>query len=144
MQIKKKLKDREGRELEFLCGYDEKLDYVFMCVYFKEKLIFDNLSLKNALEIKDFSYYKEIALKKYGVFLDEIEIEISDFLDRYFHQDRPTNKIYCEVIKSISKTENKCLKAKDLDNLPQTKHFKEELFKLHEVRRTIEKIDIQG
>ena len=113
MQIEKNLKDRKGRDLKFLCRYDETLDYVFMCVFYKDRLIFDNLSLTNALEIKDFSYYKEIALRKYGVFLDDIEIEINDYLDRYFHHDRPTNKIYSVVIKSIGTTENKCLKAKE-------------------------------
>lgn len=143
MQIEKILKDKKGRELKFICGYDEILDYVFMCVYNDDLLVFDNLALKNALEIKDFSYYKEIALRKYGVFLDDIEIEINDYLDRYFHHDRPTNKIYSVVIKSIGTTENKCLKAKQIEDLPKCKHFKNELHKLHEIRRTIENIDIK-
>lgn len=144
MQIEKNLKDRKGRDLKFLCGYDETLDYVFMCVFYKDKLIFDNLSLTNALEIKDFSYYKEIALRKYGVFLNDVEIQINDYLDRYFHHDRPTNKIYNVVIKSIGTTENKCQKAKLNDeDLPKTKHYKSELSKLHEIRRTIERIDIK-
>lgn len=144
MQIEKILKDRKGRDLKFLCGYDETLDYVFMCVYYKDRLVFDNLSLANALDIRDFTYYKEIALRKYGVFLDDIEIQINDFLDRYFHHDRPTNKIYSVVIKSIGTTENKCLKAKErIKDLPKCKHFKRELHKLHEIRRTIENIDIK-
>lgn len=144
MQIEKNLKDRKDRDLKFLCGYDETLDYVFMCVFYKDRLIFDNLSLTNALEIKDFSYYKEIALRKYGVFLDDVEIQINDYLDRYFHHDRPTNKIYNVVIKSIGTTENKCQKAKLKDeDLPKTKHYKSELSKLHEIRRTIERIDIK-
>lgn len=144
MQIEKILKDRKGRDLKFLCGYDETLDYVFMCVFYKDRLIFDNLSLTNALEIKDFSYYKEIALRKYGVFLNDVEIEINDYLDRYFHHDRPTNKIYNVVIKSIGTTENKCQKAKEkIEDLPKTKHYKSELSKLHEIRRTIERIDIK-
>lgn len=144
MQIEKNLKDRKDRDLKFLCGYDETLDYVFMCVFYKDRLIFDNLSLTNALEIKDFSYYKEIALRKYGVFLDDVEIQINDYLDRYFHHDRPTNKIYNVVIKSIGTTETKCLKAKEkIEDLPKTKHYKSELSKLHEIRRTIERIDIK-
>jgi hypothetical protein len=143
LQIEKNLKDKKKRDLKFLCGYDETLDYVFMCVYFKDRLIFDNLSLANALDIRDFSYYKEIALRKYGVFLDDIENEINDYLDRYFHHDRPTNKIYSVVIKTIGTTENKCLKAKKIEDLPKCKHFKSELHKLHEIRRTIENIDIK-
>jgi hypothetical protein len=143
LQIEKNLKDKKNRDLKFLCGYDETLDYVFMCVYFKDRLIFDNLSLANALDIRDFSYYKEIALRKYGVFLDDIENEINDYLDRYFHHDRPTNKIYSVVIKTIGTTENKCLKAKKIEDLPKCKHFKSELHKLHEIRRTIENIDIK-
>ncbi len=144
MKIEKILKDKRGRNLKFFCGYDETLDYVFMCVFYKDKLIFDNLSLSNALEIKNFSYYKDIALRKYGVLLDDIENEINDYLDRYFNYDRPTNKIYNIVIKNILVTEDKCSKAKEkIEDLPKTKHFKNELSNLHEIRRTIERIDIK-
>jgi hypothetical protein len=144
LRIEKFYKDKKKRDLKFLCGYDETLDYVFMCVFYKDKLIFDNLSLTNALEINDFSYYKDIALRKYGVSLDNVENEINDYLNRYFEHDRPTNKIYNVVIKSIGTTEKKCFSSKkDIDDIPKTKHWKSELSKLHEIRRTIERIDIK-
>ena len=72
------------------------------------------------------------------------EIEINDDLDRYFHHDRPTNKIYSVVIKSIGTTEKKCFNSKEkIEDIPKTKHYKSELSKLHEIRRTIERIDIK-
>lgn len=144
MQIERELKDKKGRKLKFFCGYDETLDYVFMCVYHKNRLIFDNLSLENALDIKEFSYYKEIALTEYGVCLNDIEIEINKFLDEYFHYDRPTNNIYNVVIQSIQTTEIKCSRAKQsIRDLSKCKHFKNELSKLHEIRRNIEQVEIK-
>ena len=86
MNLTKRVTNDKGQKLEVFCGYDDPLDYVFMCIYEKqgnqEKLIFDNLALTNALEIRNFSFYSQIALKDFGVSLDDEEKEINDYMRR--------------------------------------------------------------
>ena len=78
MQIKIDKIDKQGKKVEIMCGYDKPLDYVFMCIFDEEgELIFDNLSLENALAIKDFSFFVKIAKEEFGICLDEQNIKIN-------------------------------------------------------------------
>ena len=80
LQIKRKYKDNQSRLLEIICGYDEKLDYVFMCMYHKEEIIYDNLELENALEIQDFTIFYDIALSMFGIDLKKEMKIIKDYI----------------------------------------------------------------
>ncbi|MGE0050657.1 MAG: hypothetical protein AB7S49_03960 [Arcobacter sp.] len=142
MQIKRRYTDRTGKELEFICGYDDDLKYVFMSVWEENKLIYDNLNLTNALEIKDFSYFKNVARKNFGVSLDDIEIEINYYIESIALIDKPTTNVYNYLLIIIENTEKKCNTYKQkMEDLFIKKHYKQELHCLHEVRRIIEKFD---
>lgn len=142
MQIKRIYKDRLGKELEFICGYDDILKYVFMNVSENGKLIYDNLNLTNAFEIKDFSFFTNVAREKFGVFLDDIEIEINYYIESKVLIDKPTTNVYNYLLIIIENTEKKCNRYKQkIEDLLIKKHYKQELHYLHEVRRIIEKFD---
>ena len=142
MQIKRRYTDRTGKKLEFICGYDDVLKYVFMCVWEKDKLIYDNLELNNAFEIKDFSFFKNVAREKFGVFLDDIEIEINYYIESKALIDKPITSVYNYLLIIIENTEKKCNTYKQkIEDLLIKKHYKQELHNLHEVRRIIEKFD---
>lgn len=80
MQIVVQKKGKSGEQLEVLCGYDKRLDYVFMCVYDKEQnLIYDNLALPNALEIKDFDFFSLKAKDLFGIDLKDEHEEINQY-----------------------------------------------------------------
>ncbi|MFW2235455.1 hypothetical protein ACN4FE_05450 [Aliarcobacter butzleri] len=87
MQLHSFHKDNKNRELRFFCGYDEKLDYVFMCVYHNEELIFSNLDLENALEIKDFGIFIEIALEQFDVILHDEHMSIIEYMNKKDNKD---------------------------------------------------------
>ena len=80
MQITVKKIGKNEEQFEVLCGYDKRLDYVFMCVYDKEQnLIYDNLALPNALEIKDFDFFRLKAKDLFGIDLKNEQVEIDQY-----------------------------------------------------------------
>jgi hypothetical protein len=84
MQINVKKTTKQGKQVKVLCGYDRPLDYVFMCIFDEneEELLYDNLALKNALKIKDFSFFENVAKLEFGIDLSEYTKKINEEMQK--------------------------------------------------------------
>jgi len=76
MQIIEKIKG-----YDITAGYDEPLGHVFLVIEKDDELIYSNLNLDNPFEIKDFSYFIDVA-KSYGLDLEYMKEQIHDARDK--------------------------------------------------------------
>ncbi|MDL1957371.1 MAG: hypothetical protein LWW95_10080 [Candidatus Desulfofervidus auxilii] len=71
---------------DITAGYDEPLGHVFLVIEKNEDLIYSNLNLDNPFEIKDFSYFVDVA-KYYDLDISHMKEQIHNARDTNTNDD---------------------------------------------------------
>jgi len=97
-------KSKSGKTYNVNAGYDIVLNYAFMVVFDEEdNMLYSNMSEVHMLDIKDFSYFRELANKKFDIELLDIEIAIQVFKENTSISLSDYKKLL--VLKNLSKFE---------------------------------------